>query len=66
MTIDESTQKPMVYRLDELALIARESGLVSERFDPDRLDVLLFDGCRLVFCNLAAEEDTLVGFDGTP
>jgi len=56
----------MVYRLDELARIASESGLVSERVSAGRLDVILFDGCRLAFCNLAAESDTLVGFDGTP
>jgi hypothetical protein len=56
----------MMYRLDSLARLASESGLVSERLGVDRLDVILFDECRLAFCNLVAEEDTLVGFDGTP
>jgi len=56
----------MAYRLDELARLASESGLVSERVDANRLDVVLFEGCRLAFCNLVAEDDTLVGFEGTP
>jgi hypothetical protein len=66
VTVKDPEPKPMVYRLDELARLASESGLVSERVGADRLDVVLFDGCRLAFCNLAAEDDTLVGFDGTP
>lgn len=56
----------MVYRLDALSELARELDLVSERLSADRLDVILHDGCRLAFCNLPAEGDTLVGFDGTP
>ena len=66
VTVKDPEPKPMVYRLDELARVASESGLVSDRVSADRLDVILFDGCRLAFCNLAAEDDTLVGFDGTP
>jgi hypothetical protein len=62
----KSQQDSMLYRLDELALLATESGLVSERISRDRLDVILFEECRLSFCNLTAEDDTLVGFDGTP
>jgi hypothetical protein len=56
----------LVYRLEELANLARELGLMSERVSADRLDVILREGCRLAFCNLTAEGDTLVGFDGTP
>lgn len=56
----------MVYRLDALAKLARELGLASERVNADRLDVIIHDGCRLAFCNLPGEGDTLVGFDGTP
>jgi hypothetical protein len=66
MTVKDPAPTPMVYRLDDLARLAGESGLVSERVSADRLDVILFDGCRLAFCNLTAESDTLVGFDGTP
>jgi hypothetical protein len=57
---------PTVYRLDELARLASEYGLISERVSADRLDVVLFEDCRLAFCNLVAEGDTLIGFDGTP
>jgi len=57
--------KPMMYRLDELARLASESEFVSERLCIDRIDVILFDECRFAFCDLVAEEDTLVGFGGT-
>ena len=56
----------MRYRLEELATIASGLGLHSIRVDEDRLDVVIHDSCRLAFCNLSAEADTLVGFDGTP
>jgi hypothetical protein len=35
------------------------------RVDDNRLDVTLHDAV-LAFCNLVDEDDTLVGFDGTP
>src|SRR5262245_40470051 len=54
------------YRLDELATLASELGLISDRVNTDRLDVILFEGCRLAFCNLPEAPHTLVGFDGTP
>jgi hypothetical protein len=54
----------MRYRLDELAALASELGLESRRVDANRLDVIL-QGAVLAFCNLP-EDDTLVGFDGTP
>lgn len=56
----------MIYRLDALGELAQELGLGIERVSPDRIDVIIDDGCRLSFCNLPAEDDTLVGFDGTP
>lgn len=54
------------YRLDELAQLCGELGLEAQRVDPNRLEVQLFAGCVLAFCNLVKEDDTLVGFDGTP
>jgi hypothetical protein len=54
----------MEYRLDELAKLARECGLESQRVDAARLDVTIQDGCVLTFCNLL--DDTLVGFENTP
>jgi hypothetical protein len=54
------------YRLDELAKLAVELGLPTRWVDADRLDVTLEEGCVLAFCNLRRENDTLVGFDGTP
>jgi hypothetical protein len=45
------------------AISARDS---TETIGSHRLDVVLFDECRLSFCNLPDENDTLVGFDGTP
>lgn len=56
----------MRYRLDELAEIAGEFEWPTRRVDEHRLDVLLPGDCRLAFCNLVDDEDTLVGFDGTP
>ena len=56
----------MRYRLDELATLCADLGLVSRRVDTDRLDVVIDDGCILTFSNLQEEADTLVGFDGTP
>ena len=54
------------YRLDELAKLSADLGLVSRRVDADRLDVVIHDGCVLAFCNNIDDGDTLVGFEGTP
>jgi hypothetical protein len=56
----------MQYRLDELAVLATEMGLAATRVDADRLDITIQEDCVLAFCNLPDENDTLVGFDGTP
>ena len=56
----------MRYRLNDLTALAAELGLPTERVSPDRLDVIVADGCTLAFCNLPDEDETLVGFDGTP
>jgi hypothetical protein len=55
----------MVYRLEELMALAAELGLESRRVDDNRVDVRVHDAV-LAFCNLPNEQDTLVGFDGTP
>jgi len=54
------------YRLDELAKLASEQGLEWRRVDDNRLDVTVTPDAVLAFCNLVEENDTLVGFDGTP
>jgi hypothetical protein len=59
------TSSATYYRLDELAAVAGDLGFVSRRVDADRLDVSV-SGAVLAFCNLRTEQDTLVGFDGTP
>jgi hypothetical protein len=59
MTAGHREGAAVVYRLDELAELARELGLVSERVSADRLDVIIRDGYRLAFCNLPSEGDTL-------
>ena len=56
----------MSYRLDELAKLASEQGLEWRRVDDNRLDVTVATDAVLAFCNLVDENDTLVGFDGTP
>lgn len=56
----------MTYRLEELAKLAAELGLDTNRVDEHRLDVRLAPDAVLTFCNLVEENDTLVGFDGTP
>jgi len=56
----------MPYRLDELEELARDLGIPTRRVDADRLDVIVAEGCSLTFSNLPAQDDTLVGFDGTP
>lgn len=53
------------YRLDELAALAADLGFESRRADADRLDVSI-SGAVLAFCNLRQEQDTLIGFEGTP
>ena len=56
----------MRYRLNELEELARELGLLTQRVDADRLVVMLDEGCSLAFSNLPEQDDTFVGFDGTP
>jgi hypothetical protein len=55
-----------LYRLDELAKLAAELGLDVQRVDAASLDVHLRSDIVLIFWNLLDENDTLVGFEGTP
>lgn len=54
----------MHYQLDEIAQLARELGFDARRVDNHRVDVQVADAI-LAFCNLP-EDDSLVGFEGTP
>jgi hypothetical protein len=55
---------PVHFRLDEIEQLARELGFDAHRVDAQRVDVPMADAV-LAFCNLE-EDDSLVGFDGTP
>ncbi len=54
------------YDLETLEAFSCELGFTPSRTSSDDLEVLLRDGVTLVFRNLRGEEDTLVGFKGTP
>jgi hypothetical protein len=56
----------MYYRLDDLEALASELGFRPRRVDGDRLDVTIEDEYILTFANMRDEEDSYVGFDGTP
>ncbi len=56
----------MKYRLSEIINLCNEQGLRVQQLDEDRVDVYLREDCILSFCNLIDENDTIVGFVGTP
>ena len=56
----------MEYRLNKIADLCSENGLQTHLADHNRIDVKIRTDCVLSFINLVDEEDTLVGFDGTP
>lgn len=56
----------MEYRLDKIAELCSEHGFETDMPDKDRIDVTVREGCVLSFLNLIDENDTLVGFHGTP
>jgi hypothetical protein len=56
----------MEYRLNKIAELCSEHGIQTDVPDKNRIDVKISDDCVLSFLNLVDEEDTLVGFDGTP
>ena len=56
----------MKYLLKKIAEICSENGLKTDMPDKNRIDVSIHNNCVLSFLNLVDENDTLVGFDGTP
>ena len=56
----------MEYRLNKIAELCSEHGIKTDMPDKNRIDVTIHEGCVLSFLNLVDENDTLVGFDGTP
>ena len=56
----------MEYRLNKIAELCSENSLKTHIPDKNRIDVFIREDCVLSFLNLVDENDTLVGFDGTP
>lgn len=56
----------MEYRLSNIVELCSENGLSVNQPDENRVDIDIHDDCVLSFINLVDEQDTLVGFDGTP
>jgi hypothetical protein len=56
----------MAYRLDEILTLSDELGFTSKRIDDNRVEVEFDSDGTLVFLNMPEENDTLIGFDGTP
>ena len=56
----------MEYCLDKIAELCSEYGFKTNIPDKNRIDVSVCKDCVLSFLNLVNENDTLVGFDGTP
>ena len=53
-------------RLNKIAELCTEHGYKTNMPDENRIDVSIHDDCILSFLNLVEENDTLLGFDGTP
>lgn len=56
----------MEYRLNKIAELCSEHGFETDMPEDNRIDVTIHEDCVLSFLNLANENDTLLGFDGTP
>jgi hypothetical protein len=56
----------MEYRLNKIDELCSEFGLKTDKPDKNRIDVSIGEDCVLSFLNLVEDNDTLVGFDGTP
>jgi hypothetical protein len=56
----------MAYRIDAIVSFCEEFELNSRRVEPNRVEVDFDEDGTLVFLNLPEEDDTLIGFDGTP
>ena len=58
--------KTMEYRLNNIIVLCSEHGFYVNQPDENRVDIQIRDDCVLSFINLVDEQDTIVGFDGTP
>jgi hypothetical protein len=56
----------MEYRLDKIAELCSEHGIEMDMPEITRIDVSIHKDCVLSFLNLIDENDTLIGFKGTP
>ena len=56
----------MEYSLDKIAELCSENGLKTDMSEKNRINVSIREDCILSFLNLVDDNDTLVGFDGTP
>jgi len=56
----------MEYQLDKIAELCSEYSLKTNMPDKNRIDISICNDCVLSFLNLVDENDTLIGFDGTP
>ncbi len=56
----------MYYDLDTLEELSNELGFITTRISIDTLEVKIYNDIVLVFSNLPDEDDTLMGFKGTP
>lgn len=52
--------------LDALEALAPALGYSCRRVNANQLDVTLAEDCVLAFCNMPEENDSLIGFEGTP
>ncbi len=56
----------MEYNLNKIVELCSEHGFKVNQPDENRVDIKIHDDYILSFMNLVEEQDTLVGFDGTP
>ncbi len=56
----------MEYDLNKIIGLCSEYGLKVNRPNENQVDITICNGCVLTFMNLVKEQDTLVGFVGTP
>ena len=64
--LTDSRRHHVFYDLTTLEEFSRELGFSSSFAAPDELEVSITESVALVFQNLPDEEDTIIGFKGTP